>query len=362
MGWKERSVMGSLKRTQTENSSLFMIRSVRRHTISFPTAIRSRYVSCTLVSMRICVIVIHLCLLHCCAASFLQFHYNLGKRLHSVCEGKDEDVGDTILLIVSQINHGKELIKNDDELCMPIAKLNMAAGKKAIARCDHKIAYSYLDSAQFLLPDDHWESHYDVSLQLNFMMARAANSSCKYDEAELILQTICERARCLQDKLPTYFLLSQSKFLKLSLLSGITSFLSLNILCFSPVFIAQGKVVEAYTTSSSILAQLGETVLEAVTLETVGVMIPDTLIMYSEVYGDDWLKKKMEDTTLFNIIKFYRVLAVAAYFCKPLHVSTYFICKMVQLSLRNGVCQYTPLALMQLSSIAIRFHNAAFVR
>ena len=102
--------------------------------------------------------------------------------------------------------------------------------------------------------------------------------------------------------------------------------------------------------------------LEAVTLETVGVMIPDTLIMYSEVYSDDWLKKKMEDTTLFNIIKFYRVLAVAAYFCKPLHVSTYFICKMVQLSLRNGVCQYTPLALMQLSSIAIRFHNAAFVR
>eukprot|EP00985_Skeletonema_marinoi_P010855 scaffold5091_cov165-Skeletonema_marinoi.AAC.1 len=62
-----------------------------------------------------------------------QFHYNLGRVLHSVCEGKD--VGDTILLIATQINHGKEFILKDNELCLPIAKLNMAAGKMAIDSC-----------------------------------------------------------------------------------------------------------------------------------------------------------------------------------------------------------------------------------
>eukprot|EP00984_Skeletonema_dohrnii_P012669 scaffold5171_cov139-Skeletonema_dohrnii-CCMP3373.AAC.1 len=54
-------------------------------------------------------------------------------------------------------------------------------------------------------------------------------------------------------------------------------------------------------------------------------------------------------------------MASAAYFCKPSHVVAYFVCKMVQLSLQNGVCQYTPLALMQLTSIVIRIDNAAFV-
>ena len=129
-----------------------------------------------------------------------------------------------------------------------------------------------------------------------------------------------------------------------------------------PVFLAQGKVVDAYNTSSSILTQLGETVPEAVTLEAVGVMIPETLNLYAEVYCEDWLEKKMEDTTLCNIVKFYSVTVTAAYFCKPMHMLAYFVCKMVQLSLQNGVCQHTPVALMQLSFITIRFDNAVFVQ
>ena len=101
---------------------------------------------------------------------------------------------------------------------------------------------------------------------------------------------------------------------------------------------------------------------ETVTTEMVGDMIAETLSMYSEVYGDNWLGKKMDDSTLCNIVKFYSAMATAAYFCKPLHMGAYFVCKMVQLSLRNVVCRYTPLALMQLSSIVIRIDNAVFVQ
>ena len=138
-----------------------------------------------------------------------QLHYNLGKTLYSICEGKD--VGNTIFLIASQINHGKEFIETDDTLRIPVAKLNMKAGKMAFDGCDHKMAYHYFVAALSLLPDDSWESNYDLSLRLNFMTARAANSSCRYDEAELTLRTIFERARCLNDKLPSYFLLVTSE-------------------------------------------------------------------------------------------------------------------------------------------------------
>ncbi|KAL7427131.1 hypothetical protein ACHAXM_000715, partial [Skeletonema potamos] len=137
-----------------------------------------------------------------------QLHYNLGKTLYYICENKD--VGDTIFLIASQINHGRECIQKDGkELSIAVAKLNMKAGKKALVGCDHQTAYFNFHVALSLLPEDNWESYYDLTLQLNLLMARAANSSCKYDEAELILQTICGKAHCLHDKLPAFVLLSQ---------------------------------------------------------------------------------------------------------------------------------------------------------
>ena len=128
-------------------------------------------------------------------------------------------------MIATQINHGKESIPKDDELCLPIVKLNMSAGKMAIDSCRHKTAYAHLKVASSLLPNDHWESHYDMSLRLGFMMASAANSSCKYDDAENILRSILKEARCTKDKLPSYFLLSQSKCIILNCLLALTDHL-----------------------------------------------------------------------------------------------------------------------------------------
>ena len=159
-----------------------------------------------------------LCILLISSTATIKFHYDLGKVLYYICAGKDE--GNTIYLIASQINHGKDWILKDRDLSIAVAKLNMMAGKKAIDGCDHKTAYSYFGAALSLLPEDHWESNYDLSLRSNFLMASAANSFCQYDETEPILRKIFERARCLEDKLPSYFLLSQSKcllFLKLLL-------------------------------------------------------------------------------------------------------------------------------------------------
>ena len=132
------------------------------------------------------------------------------------------------------------------------------------------------------------------------------------------------------------------------------------------VFLAQGLANEAYTTCSSILAQLGEAVPDIVTEEMVGDIIPETLSMYSEICGDDWLGTKMEDTKLCNIVKFYSLLTTAAYFCKP--SSGYFVCRTIQMSLQNGVCEYTPIAVMKLSSIAFnkandtKFSNASLIQ
>ena len=138
-------------------------------------------------------------------------------------------------------------------------------------------------------------------------------------------------------------------------------------LSFSLVLLARGHPREAFDACSSILNQLGETVPDAVTVEMVRGMIAETLSVYSGVYGTDWHGRKMVDTKFCNIVKFYSAIVTAAYFCKPSHTVGYYICKVVQMSLRNGVCEYTPLALVQLSTIAFnrtmdaQFTNAAFV-
>ena len=108
--------------------------------------------------------------------------------------------------------YGKEFIQQDDEeVVIALAELNMRAGKQAMDGCDHKTAYSYLQAALSLLPSNHWERHYDLSLRLYFLVACAANSNLKADEAELILNKILENTRCIEDKLPSYFLLCQRK-------------------------------------------------------------------------------------------------------------------------------------------------------
>ena len=141
----------------------------------------------------------------------VKYHYNLGKVLYSLFCGKDKEPGETIFLIANQMNYGKEWIVSDKDFRITVAELNMKAGKKALDGCDHKTAYAYLSFAMSVLPEGHWDKHYDLSLSLNFLLSSAANSTCQYDEAEQMTRRTLEKARCLDDQLPSYLLLSQSK-------------------------------------------------------------------------------------------------------------------------------------------------------
>ena len=118
-------------------------------------------------------------------------------------------------------------------------------------------------------------------------------------------------------------------------------------------------MTDAYNTCSFVLLQLGENIPDSVTPEAAKTMIEDTLKMYEEVYDDDWLEKKMEDETLRIVVKFYSAIIFLAYFCRSKYTAIFFICKAVQLSLRNGACVYTPLTLLQLLGFAIEDKHAA---
>ena len=122
---------------------------------------------------------------------------------------------------------------------------------------------------------------------------------------------------------------------------------------------AQGKVSDAYDICSTILIELGETMPESFHFNVISSMITETLNMYEEVDADEWLKsEEMVDKKLGFIFQFYSAIALASYFCRSFYVVVFFVCRAVQLSLRKGICEYTPTSLIQFASLIIKDENA----
>ena len=88
-------------------------------------------------------------------------------------------------------------------------------------------------------------------------------------------------------------------------------------------------------------------------------MVAETLAIYKAVYNDEWLKKRLEDENICTITKFYNASVIAGHLCKSRHILIHHVCKAAQLSLKNGACQYTPLALVQFTDLAVKDDNAA---
>ena len=122
------------------------------------------------------------------------------------------------------------------------------------------------------------------------------------------------------------------------------------MLCSSSVLLAQGNPKGAYDLCAFLLNQLGETIPNSVTPETAKAMVAETQAMYEGVYNDEWLKKRIEDQNILTIAKFYNACVLASFLCKSYSMVVYHVCKAVQLSLQNGTCQYTPLALVHFAA------------
>ena len=114
-----------------------------------------------------------------------------------------------------------------------------------------------------------------------------------------------------------------------------------------------------YDTCSSVLVELGESIPDSSTVTT-SEMIRETLNMYNEV-GDKWFEgERTHDKTLNTTLQLYRAIALASFFCKHRNMVVYFTCKAVQLTLRKGLCECTPLTLLLFTSTSMTDDNAAF--
>ena len=218
------------------------------------------------------------------------FHCMLGEALRSV--SKEDSLDDnTIITIVDQINHNLGRLKQRS-LRLEVASLNHMAGLAAMSRSDYGTASTYLKVSLQLLPADHWQSNYRLSLDSYMATAKVACASGDMDKSDSALKAVFREATSLEDKVEAYYL-------------------HVNLLH------SQERGEEAHLTCEDILSQLGESIPDHVTPEESEKLIQETIMLVSGLSEEKLVKLKEADVNSQTIMRFLSLLGSISYFSKP---------------------------------------------
>lgn len=130
-------------------------------------------------------------------------HLRIGRLLLERTPAPELD--DRVFDIVNQFNIGKSYISEDDEK-LRIAKLNLDAGLKAKASVAYQSAVTYLTAGISLLPEDAWQTSYELAWELHKSLAECEFLNGKFDETERLCSILQQYARNNADKSTTYSL------------------------------------------------------------------------------------------------------------------------------------------------------------
>ncbi len=122
-------------------------------------------------------------------------HLRLGKLLLAKW-GADAPSG-RLFDLVNHLNQGSPRMRESGDLpgLLELAKLNLAAGKRAKATAAFHAAVSFFSAATSLLPESAWNDYPDLQFELHLERAHGESLSGAFAEAESLLLALRERAR-----------------------------------------------------------------------------------------------------------------------------------------------------------------------
>lgn len=119
-------------------------------------------------------------------------HLQIGRLLLS--QTPSGMIEEKVFDIVNQMNHGAALIADPEEK-YKLAELNLKAGMKARSSTAYSSAIDYLSVGTSMLPEDYWNSCYELSYELFLNLAESTFMKGKLDEAEQLLTDIISKAQ-----------------------------------------------------------------------------------------------------------------------------------------------------------------------
>ncbi|XWK87337.1 MAG: AAA family ATPase [Phormidium sp.] len=145
-----------------------------------------------------------------------------------------------ILDIVNQLNIGKELI-TEPAKNYELAKLNIIAGKKAKIATAYEAAVKYFTVSLELLTENHWQTDYDLMLELYVEAAEAEYLSINFNRANALTEIAQEKAKTLLAQVKVYELQMQICIAQLEMLKAIDIGLEVLEKLGVPLFTIQGE-------------------------------------------------------------------------------------------------------------------------
>jgi predicted ATPase/signal transduction histidine kinase/DNA-binding NarL/FixJ family response regulator len=101
---------------------------------------------------------------------------------------------DSLFEIVGHLNIGVGLISDAIE-AIQLVELNLRAGQKAKTSTAYEPALRYFEEGVRQLPENSWESHYELAFELHLQQAECSYLCGEFDSAEEQLEFLLEKAR-----------------------------------------------------------------------------------------------------------------------------------------------------------------------
>ncbi|WP_341530501.1 serine/threonine-protein kinase PknK [Nostoc sp. UHCC 0302] len=243
-------------------------------------------------------------------------HLQIGRNL--LDNTLPERLSEQIFEIVDHFNHGIELItlqsKRDE-----IARLNLMAGQKAKAATAYEAAFKYFNVGLQLLNVESWQSAYDLTLALYSQAAEAAYLSGHFDEMERFVEEVLNHAKTVLDKVKAYDSQIQA--------------------CLS-----QGNPKEALRIGLEVLKLLGIILVETPSQLDMQTGLEETASLLAGQEIEDLIDlPQMTDSVPLAAIYILASIVGAAFMVLPA-LMVLIVCKMVNLSVKNGNATWSPLS------------------
>ncbi|MBD1804668.1 AAA family ATPase [Microcoleus sp. FACHB-SPT15] len=221
-----------------------------------------------------------------------------------------EERKENIFALVNQLNYGADLLTLDSEK-YELVELNLIAGQKAKASTAYESAVKYFNISFGLLPDNSWESQYDLTLALYNEALEAAFLSGDFDAMQNYLEVVEDCARTLLDKVKVYEIQIQA-------------------------YTRQNKLTEAINKGLQVLKLLGIEFPEQLSLAEIGQGLQETASILSGKEPSDLIDlPQMTDSDKLAALKLLSSIFSSAIFCAP-ELMVLVVCKQVNLSVQYG--------------------------
>ena len=250
---------------------------------------------------------------------------------------KSQSSRDTTLFVaVDNMNKGSGLIDSLEDRDALI-RLNYDAAHAALGKSAIEGAVQYIRAAVSLLPTDHWQSQYELTLDVYSMAARLEHNAGNADRSRALIDAIQANGETVLDKLPSYFT-------EIDMLG------------------AERKLHEALALSSMVLKELGESISpKPGTLALIFELRRATKLMdKTKTVGFDSLDL-MTDPKKVAAMSVLSSLFVLSYIkgTSSKNLTAMTALRMVTISCKHGLSPQTPFGIAAASSIQLALGDFA---